>query len=189
MNHGLRDSRKIEVVERKGLSHPDTICDGIAECNPRLVPALTGRQAITDLNWMRMYTPGRVRALIRPLTVCVLLLFGAGPVATVACELACSTPNGHADHQASHHSHASPGVQPSDSTREVPSLRPPTSTCDHAIAVAPAVTSIAMKVFAPVATPALKRAAPERGAADVVWVRFASGGPPGVRSAPVSLRI
>ena len=136
-----------------------------------------------------MYTPGRVRALMRPLTVCLLLLFGAGPAATLACELACSTSSGHADHQASHHSHASQGVHASDSTGEAPTLNLTTSTCDHVIAVAPAVPSIAMKVLAPVAMPALKLAAPECVAADVMPVRYASGSPPGARSAPVSLRI
>lgn len=142
-----------------------------------------------DLSWMPVYTRESVGTLIRPLAVCVVLLFGAGPVATLACELACSTPNGHADHQASHHDHDSQGVHASDSTGETPSLRPPTSTCDHAIAVAPAVTSIAMKVFAPAAIPALKLAAPERGPADPMPVRHLSGGPPGPRSGPVSLRI
>ena len=136
-----------------------------------------------------MYTPGTVRTLMRPLTVCVVLLFGAGPVAILACELACSSPIGHGDHQSSHHQHASQVVQPPHQKADLPSLTAPASTCDHTIAVAPAVTSIVMRVVAPAAIQAVSLALPDSGRTYVTVLRHASGAPPGARSGPVSLRI
>ena len=136
-----------------------------------------------------MYTPGSVRALMRPLTVCVLLLFGAGPVATLACELACSAPSGHAHHQSNHHEHSSQAAQASHATGETPSVRPSAQACDHAIAVAPAVTSMAVKMLAPVAMQSLTFASPDSARSDIRPFGYAIGGPPGLRSAPTSLRI
>lgn len=143
----------------------------------------------TDLNRFSGYTRGRVRTLLRPLTFCVILLFGVGPAATLACELACSAPSGHAHHQSNHHEHTSQGAEVSHATGEKPVVSPFAPACDHAIAVAPAVTSMAVKMLAPAATQALIFVSPDSARSDIRPFGYAIGGPPGLRSGPISLRI
>lgn len=136
-----------------------------------------------------MYTRETVKAYLRPFAVCALLLLGAGPAATLACELACSDASSHAHHQPSEHKHSSEAVHASHTAGETSSLTSFAAKCDHAIAVAPAVTSIAVRVFAPVAMQALTLTPPDSAHAGVTPFGRASGGPPGVRSGPISLRI
>ena len=136
-----------------------------------------------------MYTRKNVKVYLRSIAVCALLLFGAGPAATLACELACSDASGHAHHQSSQHKHSSEAVHSSHTAGETPSITSSSTKCDHAIAVAPAVTSIAVKVFAPVAVQAITLASPDSARVGVTPFGYAIGGPPGVRSGPISLRI
>jgi hypothetical protein len=136
-----------------------------------------------------MYTRKSVKVYLRPIAVCALLLFGAGPAATLACELTCSDASGHAHHQPSQHKHSSEAVHASHATGETPLVTSFATKCDHALAVAPAVTSIAVKVFAPVAVQAVTFASPDSARAAVTAFGYAVGGPPGVRSGPISLRI
>lgn len=136
-----------------------------------------------------MYTHEIVQVYLRPATVCILLLFGAGPAVTLACALACSDASGHAHHQPSQHNHSSEAVLASHTVGETPVVTSPATTCDHAIAVAPAVTSTAVKVFAPVAVQAVTFASPDSARAAVTAFGYAIGEPPGLRSGPISLRI
>ena len=143
----------------------------------------------TDLNRFSGYTRGRVRTLLRPLTFCVILLFGVVPAATLACEFACSAPGGHAHHPSNHHEHTSQAAEASHATGETPLVSPFAPACDHAIAVAPAVTSMAVKMLAPAATQALTFVSPDSARSDIRPLVYALGGPPGLRSGPISLRI
>ena len=136
-----------------------------------------------------MYTRKSVKVYLRPIAVCALLLFGAGPAVTLACELTCSDASGHAHHQPSQHKHSSEAVHPSHATGETPLVSPVAPACDHAIAVAPALTSMAVKMLAPAATQALTFVSPDSARSDIRPFGYAIGGPPGLRSGPISLRI
>ena len=39
-------SQEVEVVERKGLCHPDTICDAVAETSARACVATTSNTSV-----------------------------------------------------------------------------------------------------------------------------------------------
>ena len=140
----------------------------------------------------QMYTQSTVRTLLRPVALCALLLVGAAPAATLACELACAAPGGHAGHhgsqQASHHDHSSASVHESSATADGASIVSLAADCDHDMAVAPALTSSAIKVFAHVAITATLVTPADRRS-DLIPVRDVAGGPPGTRSRPLSLRI
>ena len=156
---------------------------------PRCDDSSAHARGSSDLARIRMYTRESVKVYLRPATVCILLLFGAGPAVTLACELACSDASGHAHHQPSHHNHSSEAVHASHTAGETPSITSFATKCDHAIAVAPAVTSMPVKVFAPVAVQTFTLASPASAHAGVTPFGHAIGGPPGVRSGPISLRI
>ena len=141
----------------------------------------------------KMYTQSTVRILLRPVALCALLLVGAAPAATLACELACAAPGGHAGHhgseQASHHDHSSATVHESSATADGASIVSLAADCDHDMAVAPALTSSAIKVFAHVAITTATFVTPADRRSDLIPVRDVAGGPPGTRSGPLSLRI
>ena len=136
-----------------------------------------------------MYTHDSVRVFLRPIAFCVLLVLGVGPAATLACDWACAAPAGQAHDHAGSHEQSPEGLQASIATADTPSLGSFASTCEHAVAVAPAVTETGLKVFAPVAIPVLTLVSPQVDRGHVTLVAYAIGSSPGVRSGPLSLRI
>lgn len=127
---------------------------------------------------------------MRPLSVCVLLLVGAGPAAALACELACSTPSGHGHHDAAPHHHAPAADDRAAGTGDVPLLDTRDPNCEHdVVGSSPAVTSSAMKVFAPIALDVLETAVSDVRSTDISPAASSTASPPGVRSGPLPLRV
>jgi hypothetical protein len=140
-----------------------------------------------------MYTRRSVRSFIRPLGLCVVLVFGALPAVTLACQWACEAPDGPATLAHYHGGHtemAGPVDSSSSTTANGPTVRAGHPSCDHSILIDPGVTSAGFKVRAPsaiVVEETAFRAALAR--THVVAAPFASPSPPGARSAPLALRI
>ena len=141
----------------------------------------------------RMYTQATVRIFLRPVAFCALLLVGAAPAATLACELACAAPTGHHGHhdtgQSSHHDHSGAAGHDSAAAAGSASVVSLAADCDHVITAAPLITSAAVKIFAPVAAAAEVFVLSAEYRADVIRVRDVAGGPPGTRSGSLPLRI
>lgn len=142
-----------------------------------------------DLNRLSGYTRTQVRTFLRPVAFCVVLLFGVGPAATLACELACSSPSGHGHHDAATHQHSSAVEDSASSTVDSPLLSTRPSNCNHDVVGSPALTSSARNVFAPIALDVLDTAAPDVRYTHISAIVSSNGSPPGVRSGPLPLRI
>jgi len=137
-----------------------------------------------------MYTGRSVRSFIRPLGLCVVLLFGALPAVTVACQWVCDAPEGPATSAHHHGGHAQAGPSASSSTLDGPAARAGHPSCDHSVLIDPGVTSQGFKILAASATPVEETAFPAALASmHVSAATFASPSPPGARSAPLALRI
>lgn len=133
-----------------------------------------------------MYTDSIVTWFLKPVALCVLLLFWAVPAAQLACGWACAPQSAQPDSHQGHHSHSTQAVQAATADSAVRSSESP---CDHSRAVVPALTSASVKVFAPVAVDVATVQYPDHRHADVVAVACATPSPPGARPGPRSLRI
>ena len=133
-----------------------------------------------------MYTDLQVPRYLRSTALCVVLLMGATPAVTLACEWACAPATDQA-HEHSHHHGA--GSTEAQNTPAGPSLGASHTPCDHAGDVMAAVTGGSVKAFAPAIAPA---AAQDSAVLTSVTHKTAAAmalSPPGVRPRPLSLRI
>lgn len=144
---------------------------------------------MTDLNRVREYTHLTVRIFLRPVAFCVVLLFGAGPAATIACELACSSPSGHGEHGAAAHHSPAAEEDGAPGTGEFPWLTSHASDCDHDVIGSPALTAPAVKVSAPAALNVLDAAVADIHYTETCAVASSTASPPGPRPGPLPLRI
>jgi len=129
----------------------------------------------------------KVSAILRPVALCALVVLGMTPAATLVCQWACASEASAGGHHG-HQSHASGAVQAADTTVAGPSVRAPEMNCHHP-AIAPAVTSATVEVFAPVIRHVTPLVALGVDGVEKTRVVYATGSPPGSRSAPLSLRI
>ena len=136
-----------------------------------------------------MYTHKKVGLLLRPVAFCVLLLLGAAPTATLVCQWVCNPHTGQTHRHASHHEHPGTAVQGTHITIDTASVRSSESACDHRVALAPALTSPIIKVFALATMPAAVLHFSDSDHADVFSASYMTASPPGARSRPLSLRI
>ena len=140
-----------------------------------------------------MYTGRSVRSFIRPLGLCVVLVFGALPAMTLACQWACDAPDGAATlahHHGGHTEMAGPVDSSSSTTASGPTVRAGHPSCDHSVLIDPGVTSQSFKIVAASAVAVEETAFPALLARmHVSAAPFASSSPPGARSAPLALRI
>lgn len=134
-----------------------------------------------------MYTGLQVPRYLRSAALCVILLMGATPAVTLACEWACAPAVGQAHQHGEHHHGA--GASDATNTSAGPSLGTADAPCDHAGEAMAAVTVASVKVFAPgVAQTADDGfAVPTSGI--LTTVAPAAPSPPGIRPRPLSLRI
>ena len=136
-----------------------------------------------------MYTHMKVGGFLKSVALCVLLLFGTAPVATLACQWACMPQDDQAHHHAGHHEESAEAAHALPAGVDMAAVRSSESTCDHTADGAPALTSAIVKMFAPATVPA---AVIEHGDFARAEVRFAShrtGSPPGAQTRPLALRI
>lgn len=163
-----------------------------AVCLHSTTPPVIGRPATNRpavIDPAREYTGGSVRRLIQPVALCVVVVLGAFPAVTLACQWTCVRPlAGQAHHytgqnestiHASHHP-ASPTV------RGLISAEPP---CAHAEISVIAISTLQFKVFAPIAVQAAVALLAPPIDRTAIFVAVATHSPPGARSAPLALRI
>ena len=134
-----------------------------------------------------MYTDRKVNRFLQPVAVCVVLVLGALPGVTLACQWACAGALGPASEHAAHHQHHS--TEAADTSSDQPSVVGTEHSCDHVGTSVTAVTTVTVKVVSPVAvnTPQLHYEVPPLRA--VVTANRGAHSPPGARSAPLPLRI
>ena len=130
----------------------------------------------------------KVSAILRPVALCALLILVASPAATLVCQWACASEAPTAGHHTGHHAHSSEAVQASETTVVGPSVLAPEMNCHHP-AIAPAVTSATVQMFAPSVGLVSALDAFRVDGYKKLLVRYATGSPPGARSAPLSLRV
>ena len=148
------------------------------------------RRRSNDLNRLSGYTRVQVRTFLRPVTFSLVLLFGVGPAATIACGLTCSSPAAHSDHHgAATHQHQPAVAENAPSPDAVLLLSTRASNCEHGVMGRPALTSSPVKVFAPIALDLLAAPDPDPRHTRIAVVARSTAGPPGIRSGPLSLRI
>ena len=134
-----------------------------------------------------MYTDLQVPRYLRSTALCVVLLIGATPAVTLACEWACA-PEAAQGQAHSHHHHGAASSEAQD-TSAGPSLGASHTPCDHAGDVMAAVTGGSVKALAPAIAPS---AAPDSAVLTSATHKSAAAmalSPPGVRPRPLSLRI
>ena len=136
-----------------------------------------------------MYTHEKVSVFLKPVTFCVLLLLGAAPTATLVCHWVCDPRTDQTHRHASHHEHSGTAVQGTHVTIDTAAVRSSESVCDHRAALAPALTSAIIKVFALATMPAAVLHFSDSDHADVFSASYMTASPPGARSRPLSLRI
>jgi hypothetical protein len=136
-----------------------------------------------------MYTHEKVSGLLRPIAFCVLLVLGAAPAATLACQWACAPQSGQAHRHDGHHQDSSEAVHASQTTVDTAAVRSSESACDHRAVLAPALTSASVKVFAPLATLTADFEPSNIYHVVVSAGAYVTDSPPGARSRPLSLRI
>jgi hypothetical protein len=134
-----------------------------------------------------MYTAQNVSHRLRSVALGVVLLLGAGPAITLACQWVCASHSRQAAHHAGHHGHSSNAVVASHTPVSAPAVRAPETSCDHGVQTATLTTGI--QVFPPLwasldARYALSVEPPSKFA-----IPSAIGSQTGTRSAPLSLRI
>lgn len=134
-----------------------------------------------------MYTGRTVTRLIQPVAICVVLVLGALPGVTLACQWACSGVGKSAHHHATHHddSTAAPDTIASEATSVVGTVR----LCAHSMPSVVAVMAASLKVLAPLATDVSGREFVAPSQVIVVAADRGTSSPPGARSAPLPLRI
>jgi hypothetical protein len=130
----------------------------------------------------------KVSAILRPVALCALLILGVTSAATLVCQWACASEAAAGGHHTGHHVHSSEAALASDTTVGAPSVRAPEMTCHHP-AIAPAVTSATVQMFAPAVALGSALVAPRVNGYKRLLVPYATGSPPGARSAPLSLRV
>ena len=138
----------------------------------------------------RGYTGGKVRALLRPLALTVVMLFAAIPAARLACQWVCATPVASpaaAESVAAHHhaGHEMPAV-PASGTPAVRSSHP---TCEHTVTVEPAVARASVKVVVALSTRVTHVVVAPMLDLRARFVSYAIHSPPGGPAAPLALRI
>lgn len=123
---------------------------------------------------------------VRPVTLSVLLIFGALPGAALACQWACATA-GAQQGQAAHHDHSA-AADEAPRAPEGPLLQSVDLPCAHPGGTTPAISSYFAHKTAPgvIELPHLRIA--HRVPGVVTSVR-ATHSPPDARSAPLSLRV
>jgi hypothetical protein len=133
-----------------------------------------------------MYTGGKVNRVLQPVALCVVLVFGSLPAATLACQWACGPDLAVAHHHTGHHGgHVTyPSTLPTDGF----SIASSTPLCDHSDSRIAAVISAVLKMYAPVAVDVEapgSAAHAQSAASTIVYAPHSPGG----RSAPLPLRI
>ena len=137
-----------------------------------------------------MYTGRKVTRLIQPVAVCVVLVWGALPGVTLACEWACRGDAGSAHEHATHQHHSTDAPDTAAPAPAATSVASSERPCEHAAPSVTAVTTASVKVVAPVGidVPRLELSVRPQ----VTTVAAADRGthsPPGARSSPLPLRI
>jgi hypothetical protein len=133
-----------------------------------------------------MYTDLQVPRYLRSTALSVILLMGAMPTVTLACEWVCAPAAGQAHQHGEHHHGAGPTEAPDTSAG--PSLGTANAPCDHAGDAMAAVTVASVKVFAPGIAPTADHVAVPTSMI-LMTVASAAASPPGLRARPLSLRI
>lgn len=136
-----------------------------------------------------MYTEASVKRLIQPVALCALVVLGAFPAVTLACQWACVRQvAGQTHHHATQHespSHPSHDAAPSTDLGVISEERP----CAHAATAVSAISTFTFKAFAPIAVHAAVAASASPIYRGLIAVAVATPSPPGARSAPLALRI
>ena len=140
----------------------------------------------------RMYTDGNVRTVVTPIALFVVLLSGTLPLATIACQLACSSAETGARTAHDHHSHGA-SIDSDSSAAPMsgaPALQPIDVRCDHSSTIDVGVITLVFKMSAPSAvdvtdTVFLVGTTPSNLSSPFIT----SSSPPGSASARLSLRI
>lgn len=134
-----------------------------------------------------MYTYLQVPRYFRSAALCVVLLMGATPAVTLACQWACAPAAGQT-HQHGEHHH---GGGPSDATDTSagPSLGMADGPCDHVGDVTAAVTASNVKVFAADIAETTHHGFAVPTSMVPTTAALAAPSPPSIRPRPLSLRI
>ena len=136
-----------------------------------------------------MYTCEKVGAFLKPVAICVLLLFGTAPMAALACQWACTPQADHTHHHSGHHEDSAEATPAPSTGVDMVLLRSSESTCDHTAGVAPALTSAIVKMLDPATVPAAVIERPDFARAEVRLASHRTGSPPGAQTRPLALRI
>lgn len=136
-----------------------------------------------------MYTTGSVKRLIQPLALCVVVVLGAFPAVTLACQWACVRQVAdQAHHHAGHNEstiHDSHHPAPPADLGFISAERP----CAHTETSVTATSTLQFRVFAPVAVQAVVALPAPPIDRTAISVAVATHSPPGARPAPLVLRI
>ena len=137
-----------------------------------------------------MYTGGKVRRFIGTVAACVVLFLGALPATRLACEWTCASNRTETGHRDGHmHHDSSQAAHAAHSPSAGPLVRPSESRCAHDADLAPALTSVTVKVFAPLAVVTRAFECVDFERTDAPPAVQVTGSPPGARPRPLSLRI
>jgi len=136
-----------------------------------------------------MYTTRSVKRFTQSVALCVVVVLSAFPAVTLACQWACAPQvAGHTHHQkgqpetAIHAAHdAAPSTERGLVSAELP--------CPHASITVSATSMLPVKVFAPIAVPAVVALLAPPIDRTAIFVTVAIPSPPRARSAPIALRI
>ena len=136
-----------------------------------------------------MYTDASVRRLLQLVAACALLVVGALPAMTLACQWACAPrPAAQAHHHEGHHQVAASVIQvATDDTRA--SLTSTVQRCDHAEADFIAISPILAHLGAPAVTAVSTLFGELLPIAMGAGALITTPSPPGTPPRPLSLRI
>lgn len=135
-----------------------------------------------------MYTAGKMRRVVRPLALCVLLMSGTLPAAALACQWACATQDVQAG-QVGHQGHAGHALQASQNRADISTVQSSTAPCDHVSAADPAIASGTLSLIAIAAGSSTNVVAPAFASPRAAVVASGTHSPPGARTAPLPLRV